>query len=387
MSKLGQNKSLIKIILWVILVFGLLLVAGLLINMFYGLKTSEAGQSERMEALRAYYASDAFQPVNEQDFCDFNLAEELEKGIRYDEVQYIATHNSYKEELTFFSKTVFNLFGGFFGMSERQFEYSMPTLTEQLNSGIRFFELDLIYMFRSGGWKTVCCHDPILDNKSHAFIFELALEEFFLWSENNPGHLPVTIFIEPKQDHLFLPGMKPLGLEGIRELEQMAVERLGEKLLTPGEMLGDSNNFKEMRETAGWPELKTMTDKFLFVLFPHYNSKYTELDETMRSQAFFMSKWYHAYDEAAPDFNPNVPFIMTNEPDTLYSGNNAIEYFLERNFFVRTRLDFFPEIDPARKELSMKLGTQLLTTDYPKGNTNADDYYAAFEGGYMMSKK
>ena len=362
----------------------LIIISGILVNMYSGIRASEKQQKERMSVLREHYLSPDFRPVSEKDFCEFNLSEALEKGVRYNEVQYIATHNSYKEDLTTFSRIAFNIIGPVGGMKERQFEYSMPTLTEQLNSGIRFFELDLSYMKRSGRWEIICVHNPILDNKSNAIDIKLAFEEIKLWSENNPGHLPLTIFIEPKRDYLFLPTLKELGPSGIKETEEIIKEVFGPKLITPSRMLGSYNNFREMTEAGDWPHLKDMLNSVLFVLFPNYSNEYFERDPAMTENVFFISQWYHSFDEASENFNNNTLFIMTNEPDTLYNDNYAIEVFLAKNYFVRTRLDFFPVIDPARKQLSFDSGAQLLTTDYPKGNTNAENYYASFEDGHMM---
>ncbi|MDD4315610.1 MAG: Ca2+-dependent phosphoinositide-specific phospholipase C [Clostridia bacterium] len=381
-SKRALKITLIISCILTVLIGGL--IGGVFWNMYACLDESFEAQASRMVALRSGYASPSFEPVDEQSFCDFDLAARLSDGTKYNRLQYIASHNSYKLPLSAFSEAAFDVFGAFAGMEKAQFEYNMPTITEQLNNGIRFMELDVNYMKRKGEWQIICCHNPILDNRSTAIDFGIALEEISLWSRANPGHLPLTVFVEPKSDFLFFNTQKEFGIEGLQEVGGMLNSAFGNNLYTPSDMLGEYDNFKQLTDADGWPEVKDMLGKVLFVLFPEYNLEYMNLDPSMRTQPMFMCVWYHSYEQNLGTFAVNTPYIMTNSPDTVYKGQNALQYFLDKNCFVRTRLDFYPEQSADTTLAGIASGAQLLTTDYPKGSDNKEGYYTAFKGGFTI---
>ena len=386
-----MNKKIKKIILWItVLIIGLpiLLASATLINMYHGIYTGYSFQANHMDELKELYNRTDFIGVNEQDFCAFDLQDALNSGVKYNDLQYISSHNSYKQELSFFSKAVFNIFGSSFGMKEREFEYGFPTITEQLNNGIRYIDFDTGYLKRGGKWEIICSHDPILDNNSNALDFQLAIEEVYLWSQNNPNHLPLTIFIEPKSDFLYLPVLKEFGIEGMKEIDQIIKDTLGDTLFTPSDMLGDYANFKELTNDNGWAKLEDMLGKILFITYPDYNLEYMALDTTMSTQAMFMAVWHHSYERNLDSFAINTPFILTNHPDVEDSlGNSAIEKFLDLNLMVRTRLDFYPVIDTERKEKGIASNAQILSTDFLKDSRYEAQYYACFEGDYTIKLK
>lgn len=58
----------------------------------------KSDQADRLNNLRKDYLSGKIAPVDEQQFCDFDIAEAVECGYKLTELQFVGTHNSYKLE-------------------------------------------------------------------------------------------------------------------------------------------------------------------------------------------------------------------------------------------------------------------------------------------------
>lgn len=147
-------------------------------------------QTEHIAELEEAYESGTAPKIDEQSLSDFDLSAAEE--IRLDDIRVVATHNSYKQDIPSASAFLY----GAIGMGGR-YGYSLPTLTEQLNTGVRSFELD-IYSSSSvqGGFAVM--HNSLVDGGSSAASLYLALSELKMWSDYNPEHVPVTVLIEPK---------------------------------------------------------------------------------------------------------------------------------------------------------------------------------------------
>ncbi|KAI7841214.1 hypothetical protein COHA_005179 [Chlorella ohadii] len=134
-------------------------------------------------------------------------------------------------------------------------QYSHRSLTQQLDEGVRSLELDVhadpeggryaqsaglrlagqsgvldVPELREPGFKVF--HLPDFDFNSTCFLLTDCLAEVRRWSERNPGHLPVVIFVETKQ-----PGdvAAALGPDAVATIEAMLAASLlpGPDSLTP----------------------------------------------------------------------------------------------------------------------------------------------------------
>jgi hypothetical protein len=74
-------------------------------------------------------------------------------------------------------------------------QYSNPTLTEQLNAGVRNFELDL--HFDAEG-RVLVYHVPAVDSETVCICLASCLAEIRTWSDAHPSHLPITVLLEIK---------------------------------------------------------------------------------------------------------------------------------------------------------------------------------------------
>ncbi|MDP6933271.1 MAG: Ca2+-dependent phosphoinositide-specific phospholipase C, partial [Myxococcota bacterium] len=146
-------------------------------------------------------------------------------------VQAKGTHNSYHLEP---AEPVFD-----------EHRYSHGTLTEQLcEQGVRQLELD-IHLRQDEVFEVF--HLPVIDEESTCTRLVDCLEEIEAWSGSHPWHLPLLVWLEPKDEDL-----DPLveSLQSIvghyDELEDLIVSVWGpDRIVTPDEVRGSHDTLPE----------------------------------------------------------------------------------------------------------------------------------------------
>lgn len=339
------------------------------------LETDIDAQLQRIASLEEAYEKGKIAPVNEAVFFDGNLKEELSDGLKFNELRYIATHNSYQTRSTDDMKKIYDnlseLTFGFIGSGTADFE--SPTITEQLNNGIYSMELDVETFDRDGEISFTCMHSPYLEMGTSCYDFELALNEISMWSDNNPDHLPITFIVEVKELFIPLEDMEFPKLEYLKEFDNTLRKNLGDKLFTPADMLGDYENFAALRADNGWQNVDDMLGKVLFLLHEcRLTDDYIETDESLKTQAMFpMMRFEDIYDK-------NASFLIMNNPE---EEQDNYKEALNGNFIIRTRADKYGSITEERRTLAFESGAQIISTDYPvKDGLETGDYYVSFGG-------
>lgn len=330
-------------------------------------------QNAHMEYLRNEYYTD-YTPCDESKIASFDIDKAVADGVKFNEVAFLGTHNSYQlKSSEEFSKLYDALDIMTFGIVDStKTSFNMDTLTEQLQLGIRSLEMDIETVVNDDEVSFVVSHDPLLDNASACYDFEKALEEIKMWSDANPGHLPVSIIIEPKKNLLPVNGMKNFSLEYANIFDSLLREKLGDTLLTPDEMMGDFESFKAMRENDGWLPLGDTLGKVLVLLHDTtVTDKYISQDESIKTQAMFPMLRY-------ADRNKSyTSFIIDNEPDDALKHEKESIY--ECNLIVRTRADSFPTFSDDRYEAANKCKAQIISTDYPVKAGESDSHVYSFD--------
>ena len=330
-------------------------------------------QKERLQTLEAQYAAGEIAPVAEASIFDGDLSAALERNVRFDRLSYIATHNSYQTHSVSAWVRVCHAISRVLPgkMPDGTGTLDHETLTDQLNGGIRSFELDVEAASQFGKPHFYCMHSPVIDMTTSCYDFALALREVRLWSENNPGHLPITIIMEPKLRFVPMGSLRFFSLDYANALDAFLREHLGDTLLEPAEMLRDYKTFADMRRADDWLPVRDMLGRVL-VLF-HYDwsdggdilNAYMRQDETFRTQAMFPLH--------VDSTLPNACFLAYNEPETVQGMRNAL---WDAHFVVRTRTDAHPSYSAERRDLAFACGAQILSTDYPQKSGQASDVYA-----------
>lgn len=318
-----------------------------------------AEQTERLASLESLYSSEDYVPVDESKVTGFDVDGAYQSGIRFNEVSFIATHNSYqKSSVPAYIELIENLSVVSFGAMNREKPYyNSDTLTEQLNLGIRSIELDVETIVKGGKVSFACCHSPIIDARSTCYDFALALQEIKMWSDANKGHLPITIIIEPKKIFIPEPGMKFFDFDSVKHLDTLVKDVFGDKLLTPSDMIGNYDSFKDMRENDGWPLLEETAGHVMFLLHEcSVTEKYISQDKSMRTQSMFPMLRYKDIDRDC------TSFVLMNYPDQADEKSAELH---EKHIIYRTMVDDYGVKDDEREAYAFKCGAQIMSTDYP----------------------
>jgi len=350
--------KLLKMIL--ISIISLVLIFLLMVIYLSSIQTYDIHQQKKhMDKLIKMYESDSFIPVNETLFYDFELTE----SIKLNDIQYLASHNSYKKKGS-------NLGHFFVGLGSnfneaRAMNYENKTLTNQLSSGIRSFEFDV----RLRNDTFMLTHVPLVDNSSVAPQLKWVLEEIYLFSTHHPHHFPIIILMEIKDDWMMLdPALRVIGQNELLTLNLLIEETMGHHLFKPSDMINGDISLKVSIENNGWPSVQSLLGKVMFVL--HAGSivdSYVELDESLQTLSMFPSVYAHQTDRLY------TSFIIENNPIS-----SMIPTWISQNFIVRTRIDSELIINNDERIQGILSGAQILTSDYTAGRkdiTKDDIYY------------
>ncbi len=365
-------KAIIAIILAIALFPPVLYLSVIVTGLCYVNKNIEY-QNSHLEYLKnEYYAN--YTPCDEQKFADFDLQQAFVDGVKFNEVAFLGTHNSYQLLATAPRRAYDKLCQIIpTGKKGDKLGFEMDTLTVQLENGVRNLEIDIETVDDGKSVSFIVTHDPILDNVSSCYDFAKALEEIKLWSDNNPNHLPITIIIEPKSDVTNINDMKNFSLEYANVLGDTIKNVLGDTLLTPAQMMRDYASFEEMRMADDWLTLEKTLGKVMVLLHTcDVTEEYIAQDETIKSLPIFPMLRFEDIDQSY------TSFILENEPDVAVKNNpTSIGKY---NVIVRTRADSFPNFSDDRYTYTDMCGSHIITTDYPPRTVRTHEHTYNFDG-------
>lgn len=300
-----------------------------------------AAQQARLDELRVNPGA----PVNEQQFASFDLSGSDE--IKFNEIQTLITHNSYKKDISKLNYIAMKPFTGVEGS-----HYEHDTLTNQLNNGVRGFELDVQY-HNGEFW---IYHIPVKDSSSQCPDWELALEELKIWSDNNPGHLPVSMLIEVKKNNL--------SSGAVKKLDESILSVMGkDKLITPSLLMGENSTLRNVAANNDWISLSKAMGKFMFMLHPaDCTDRFIALDPTLGSQVMVPMFTTEIYDAADPRYTDYFLLFKNDKLDV-----DRIRAFVNSGFMVRTRMDGPCDYQEGNQQLAVRTGAQIISTDYEPG--------------------
>ena len=313
-------------------------------------------QRSRVEELRRTEAPSGMD--REGDGEDRFAALPLDDATPINRLRMIATHNSYHIEPDWIRRF---LIGIVEPDEPAKLRYSHEPLWEQLESGIRSFELDVRYRRN----RFAITHVPLVDNRGSHPDFELTLAEIDLWSAQNPNHVPIVVLLELKRDWMFLdPFLKEWDADALAALDQSVRRSIGtDRILSPDDLTRGAPSLAESVSLLGWPTLGALRGMIIFVA--HTSAATDELyiagDPTLSGRAMFTSR-----PATLPDGEerPDAIFAIHNEPD-----GESIAGLLAQGLIVRTRADGDGLFTDAQRDAAMASGAQIISTDRPPGNS------------------
>lgn len=245
----------------------------------------------------------------------------------------LGSHNSYHQQPE--SETV------------AEWNYSHPPLSEQLDQGLRQFELDVHRDPDTGEF--VVMHVPVLDSETSCYLLSDCLQEMRDWSEAHPWHFPLQILIEPKTEFERWSFFEdPQAWE---QLEHIIGEEIGDKIFEPAELQGEHSSIRDAVLTEGWPSLRVMRGRMVFALLDsgeardYYIAGLTDLS----NRAMF------------PLVNEEHDFAAYFLKDNPY--DETIAAAVQQGFLVRTRGDAGLVVDAERLGQAIGSGAHAISTD------------------------
>jgi hypothetical protein len=328
--------------------------------------------------------------------------------MRLNYVQVLGTHNSYHVEPR---PALLQFIALLEPQQAAAIEYTHRPLDEQLDEfGVRQVELD-VYVDAGPGQYALplgqlvfptdpptpdpiepslllpglkVLHVPDVDFESTCLTFAACLQELEDWSDLHPGHLPVMVQVEAKDDAAPIPpGVLPPGLPdpvtpvpfGPAELDALDAEIRsvfdGDQLITPDDVRGDRSSLEAAVLRDGWPTLLETRGRFLFTLDNEgaVRDAYVAGHPSLTDRVMFTS---------SPPGTPEAAFVKVNDP---LADPDLIPSLVAAGYLVRTRADA-DTVEArfgltARRDVALASGAQFVSTDYPEADP-------AFGTGYLV---
>lgn len=326
--------------------------------------------------------------------------------MRLNYVQVLGTHNSYHIQPRPAILAALAVFDPLVAMS---MQYTHRSLDQQLGTlGVRQVELD-VFADPNGGLFAVplgpllvppFLPDPIkppllapglkvlhiqdVDFETRCLTFISCLNVLKSWSDANPGHLPLMVQVEAKDDPINigppLPWTVPVPFTAAR-LEAIDAEIRSvfseDQLITPDDVRGDRATLEEAVLKDGWPTLNESRGRFLFTLDNEDAKRdaYIAGHPSLEGRVLFAS---------SPPGSPESAFVKVNDP---IANEAYISELVAAGYIVRTRADA-DTVEArlnltARRDAALASGAQFVSTDYPEPNPAFSPYFVDIPGGYV----
>jgi Phosphoinositide phospholipase C, Ca2+-dependent len=290
-------------------------------------------------------------------------ANRLDSKLRTNQVQVLATHNSYhiQQDAPI--------------QSSPTTQYTHAPLDQQLDQGVRGFEIDVANA-PDGSFPVL--HTPVVDATSNCTPLAQCLQVTRRWSESHPGHVPIFVLIEPKNDDIDFvidATLRRFDAAGLDQLDAVVRSSLGRQLITPDSVRGTANTLRgAVLGRRGWPSLAKTRGKILVALNTGggIRDAFLQGHPSLERRAMFVT---------ADAQSPAAAVIKMDDPD-----EQRIQQLVKEGFIVRTRADAdlieARNHDTSRREIALRSGAQIVSTDFEVAvPAIGGDYVVQIPGG------
>lgn len=317
-------------------------------------------------------------------------------GVRINQIQIIGTHNSYHSG---FAPSAAKLWQQKNPKVFAGLDYRHPSLTSQLDAGVRQIEIDIFadtkgglyahpygetliaqaglpadppfdpqHLMEKPGFKVMHVQD--VDYRSVCEPFTACLAEVRAWSKTHPNHLPVFILVETKQGalHVQFPTVTPENFTpsifDALDREITSVFSAGE-MITPDDVRGSYATLNQAVRADHWPTLQEARGKVVFLMDQKkMGPLYLEGHPSLKGRILFTN---------ADAGTADAAFIEQNDAPA-----EAIEALVRQGYLIRARTDSDTKEaqtnDTARRDAVLASGAQIISTDYPASEQAASGY-------------
>lgn len=341
--------------------------------------------------------------------------------LRMNEIQVIASHNSYRQMTT---DTVFNFLLSVGALIPPEYDpmtldYDHLPITNQLDDyPIRGLEIDVyndpvggafanrfinsfvgldtasnIPELSQPGFKVL--HIKDVDYNTHHYTFRQALTAIRNWSQSNPGHIPLFVNVETKIDSpaddpfLYDLGFRPPPPYDIAAADAIDAEVrdvFGQNLdgvFTPDDLRGSLATLNEAALQKKWPLLKDCRGQVVFIMEGSCVPFYKQNHPSLQGRAMFVY---------AQPGSPEAAFVVKNDAR---ADSSEIRQLVQQGYMVRTRCDAGTmearNGDYSGMNAAFGSGAHICSTDYYRpdsraGQTGWTNYKVSFPGGMKARK-
>lgn len=289
--------------------------------------------------------------------------------------------------------------------------YRHPSLTEQLDLGVRGLEIDVnadpdggayadpaaYRLLRAQGITDLLPFDPApmkapgikvlhmadIDFRSHCPTFRGCLAEIKAWSDAHPRHVPIFVMIEAKvQSMPILPGsskVPPFTAATYDEIDRTILDVIGRaSLVTPDDVRGNYPTLEQAVLAGHWPTLGQARGKIIFQLITATGhdgaSDYLAGHPGLEGRLAFL------------DSQPGQPYAAFILDDNALARGAQISDEVRKGYLVRSRSDietYEAKVnDMTRANATFASGAQVVSTDFEKaGNAYGTPYVIRLPGG------
>jgi len=303
--------------------------------------------------------------------------------VRLNEIQVLASHNSYHLEP---EPPLFAALRAFLGPAADGLQYTHRPLAEQFDAGVRAVELDVFADDPAGGRYATPALVPRLglapvdpafaepglkvfhiqevDYRSTCTQLADCLGQIRAWSDAHPGHLPITVQLEAKDDTIADPGLGfvtplPWSQATFAQLEaEIRAVFPEDRVLAPADVRGRSATLRDAVLAGRWPRLDAARGQVLFVLDDKGAKRdaYRAEVPDLADRSIFVD---------VPEDDPDAGITVVNDP---IGDADRIRTLVEAGFIVRTRAD--ADTVQARtgvttqRDAALASGAHYVSTDY-----------------------
>ena len=322
--------------------------------------------------------------------------------VRINQIQVIGTHNSYHSG---FAPSAAKLWQQKNPKVFAGLDYRHPSLTAQLDAGVRQIELDIFadtkgglyahpyaetlisqaglpadppfdpeHLMEKPGFKVMHVQD--VDYRSVCQPFTACLAEVRAWSSAHPQHLPIFILVETKQEslHVNFPTVTPEtftpAIFDALDREITSVFSAGETI-TPDDVRGSYATLNQAVRADQWPTLRQARGKVVFLMDQKsIGPEYLEGHPSLKGRILFTN---------ADPGTPDAAFIEQNDDPA-----DSINTLVRQGYLIRTRADSDTKEarsnDTARRNAVLASGAQIVSTDYPSSEPASTGYQVELPG-------
>ena len=331
-----------------------------------------------------------------------------DQRLRLNHMQVVGSHNSYHIQP---QEPLFSAIIDFEPAIAVVWEYTHLPLDEQFDQlGVRQIELDVfadpaggLFSSPAGlrfanddqaltiagldepGFKVLHVQD--IDFETTCQTFVACLETIQAWSRAHPGHVPLMVLIEAKDD--VIPDPLDLGFLtpvfiGPDELDEIDEEIRSvfppSELITPDDVRGERATLEQAVSEDGWPTLGEARGRVLFALDNGGDKRdaYVAGHPSLNGRVMFTS---------SPPGEAEAGFIKLNDP---IADFDRIQELVAAGFIVRTRADSDTlqarSGDTTQRDAAIESGAQFVSTDYPISNPDFGTGYQVEMPGGMPAR-